>query len=447
MERIGKLLEGSAAEVRVYEPVGLPEGGDAADHPAVVEPDEKRLLNEWSQAPIYSHHIDGGFGENKSTLPIKTVEELLSEAGEETPWVIENLLARGAVTEFSGQAKQSGKTTFWCHAIVAGAKGDEHAGFRTVPARYLYLTEQGNNFAKALRDSGLCELPDHISILQFKDVTAVQWERLIQQAGAEAKRRGLDALVVDTFAAFARLKGSQENDSGPVADRMRVLRETAQKYDIAVVLIRHAGKDGTPRGSSAFEAEADICVTLSRPEGRHAPSVRRIAGIGRYGEWERNIQLEGGRFISLGSDSRIEFNKAVEFAKAVLPGSPEDGMKRQDVLDKRTGEDEKISASSLDRALKWLVEQGDVGERQMMDQRGKPKVYWKAYNPPGEDAPVYSHQTPSPNGENKPESANQASSPRSPSDNDARQDDARPEVIARTPAGTLQLSTGEWEEV
>jgi len=102
----------------------------------------------------------------------------------------------------------------------------------------------------------------------------------MHQAGAEAKRRGLDALVVDTFAVFARLKGSQENDAGPVADRMRVLRMIAQKYNIAVVLIRHAGKDGTPRGSSAFEAEADICITISRPEGRHAPSVRRLSAKG-----------------------------------------------------------------------------------------------------------------------------------------------------------------------
>jgi hypothetical protein len=156
---------------------------------------------------------------------------------------------------------------------------------------------------------------------------------------------------------------------------MRVLRLVAQKYNLAVALIRHAGKDGTPRGSSAFEAEADICVTLSRPEGRHAPTVRRIAGIGRYGEWVRNIQLEGGRYISLGTDDKIEFNKAVGFVKSVLPDSPENGIKKQNVLDKRAGEEENISARTLDRALAWLVKQGDVGERHLMNHRGKPKVF------------------------------------------------------------------------
>jgi hypothetical protein len=332
----------------------------------------------------YSAHGDGGFDRNKP-LPIKTVEEVVSEAGEGPSWVIENLLTRGALTDFSGLAKRGGKTIFWLHAIAAGARGDDHGGFATEGAKYLYLTEQGQNFAEALRDCGLEEakLAEHIRIVQFKDVSALEWERLIRQAGAETKRLGFDVLVVDTFAVFARMKSTEENDSGAVGDRMRVLRLVAQKYGLAVVLIRHAGKDGTPRGSSAFEAEADICVTIARPEGRHDPRVRKLSGVGRYGEFERNVQLHEGRFISVGSDDRVEFNKAVRFVKAVLPDTPEAAIKRQDMLDMRSEGDGEISAATLGRALSWLVKQGDVGEKQIMDQRGKPKVYWLAYKPPG----------------------------------------------------------------
>jgi hypothetical protein len=361
----------------------------------------------------YFHHTGRGFGENKPELPIKSVEEILSEAGEGSDFLIEGQAARGAVTECSGLAKKAGKTSYWLAAIAAGAKGEDHAGFATKPAKYLYLTEQGNNFAEALRSSGLEEYPDHIRIVQYKDVSAIGWDELIMSAGAETKRLGFDGLIVDTFAVFARLKGSEENDSGAVADRMRVLRLVAQTYDITVVLIRHAGKDGTPRGSSAFEAEADICMTISRPEGRHAPTVRKVAGIGRYGEWEQNIQLHEGRYISLGTDSKVEFNKAVRFIKAVLPESPENGLKKQAMLEKREGEDKNISASTLDRALAWLVKQGEVGEKQLMEERGRPKVYWLAYKspgdaakPPDENEDFYSHQTLSDSngfGENKSE--------------------------------------------
>jgi len=84
-----------------------------------------------------------------SALPVRTVEEVISEAGTDVPWIIENLLARSAVTEFSGLAKKGGKTTFWCHAIAAGARGENHAGFATEPAKYLYLTEQGKQLRRS----------------------------------------------------------------------------------------------------------------------------------------------------------------------------------------------------------------------------------------------------------------------------------------------------------
>jgi len=349
-------------------------------------------------------HTQTEFGANKpeddKPLPIKTVEEVIEEAGTEVPWAIEDLLVRGAVTEFSGKAKDSGKTTFWCHAIAAGARGETHAGFDTTPARYLYLTEQGNNFALALRDSGLTEQPDHVRIVQFKDVTALQWDRLMRKAAKDADHLGMDAMIVDTFAVFARLSGSQENDSGPVADRMRVLREVAQKYDIAVLLIRHAGKDGMPRGSSAFEAEADICITLGKPEGRHAPTVRALSGKGRYGVWERNVQLHEGRYISLGTDAKVEFNRAVRFLRAVLPREGSSGMRRQAILDKRVGADaEQITASTLDRALTWLTKQDAVLKTKLEGEQGQPVVYW--LNPDEEGGQVSLSQTPSPNGANK----------------------------------------------
>jgi len=247
--------------------------------------------------------------------------------------------------------------------------------------------------------------------VQFKDVSAVGWEQLVERAGAEAKRRNLDALIVDTFTVFARLKGSEENDSGAISGRMRALGLVAQTYNLGVVLFRHAGKDGTPRGSSAFEGVADICVTIARPEGRHDPTVRKIAGVGRYGEWERTIQLTDNGYISLGSNDKVQFTKAVRFAKSVLPDSPENGIKKQDVLDKRAGSDENITARTLDRALASLVEQGVVGEKQLMNQRGKPKVYWLAYKPLGGSVGVSTdpRHTHTGFGENKPDEHSEAS--------------------------------------
>lgn len=280
-----------------------------------------------------------------------------------------------------GRAGQAGgKTTFACCGISAAARGDTHAGLETSPAKYLYLTEQGNNFSEAIEDAGLMEHPDAMRIVQYKDVAGEAWDRLIAAAAQDAKSMGADVVVVDTFATFSGLVDGDENLAGPVGQRMRAARLAAQQNNVAVLVIRHSGKDGRPRGSSSFEAEADICATLSRPEGRHDPRVRKLAVVGRHGMWERNVQKLDGRFITLGTDDRVEFNEAVAFVRATLPESPDAGMKKQDLINLR-GE-EQISNTTITRALQWLVKEGAVGEKQIMNARGKPKVYWLARQGP-----------------------------------------------------------------
>lgn len=96
---------------------------------------------------FHPNHPPSKFETNKYLLPIKTAGEIIEEADEEVLWTYENIAVRGDLTDFAGVAKDSGKTTFWCHLIAAGARGDDHGGFATTPAKWLYLTEQGNNFA------------------------------------------------------------------------------------------------------------------------------------------------------------------------------------------------------------------------------------------------------------------------------------------------------------
>ena len=62
-------------------------------------------------------------------------------------------------------------------------------------------------------------------------------------------RLDLGILVLDTFPVLASLEGFEKNAAGAVVEGMRITRLVAQQHNIAVVLIRPAGKDGTPRGS------------------------------------------------------------------------------------------------------------------------------------------------------------------------------------------------------
>jgi hypothetical protein len=80
-------------------------------------------------------------------------------------------------------------------------------------------------------------------------------------------------------------------------------------------------------------------------------------------------------YVSHGSDNRVEFQKAVAFVKTVLPESPAAGIKKSQILDGREGADAEISSTTLACALSWLVKEGAVGEKQLMDKQGRPKVY------------------------------------------------------------------------
>ena len=75
------------------------------------------------------------------------------------------------------------------------------------------------------------------------------------------------------------------------------------------------------------------------------------SGISDPSERSATHALVEGRYVSLGTDDKIEFDKAVKFIKAVLPEAPDGVMRKQEILGKRTGTDQDISASTIDRAL------------------------------------------------------------------------------------------------
>lgn len=321
--------------------------------------------------PEAAEEVDG--------LPVKSVDELLEEAGKEVPWIIDNILARGEVTDIAGTAKYSGKTTAICHAIAAGAKGRDFAGMATKPARYLYLTEQGNNFADAIRDSGLVEFKDHLQIIQYKDVAGRQWKDLYQKAAEKVVSLGFDAMVIDTSAKFSQFKDNQESESGAVGERMRHLAYLAQSFDIGIVHIRHAGKNGQGRGSSLFDGEADVCILLKRPDGNHAKNIRKLEAIGRHGEWDLNVELTDGEYLALGTDDRIEFNRAV---KLITDSLPQFGIYLPGVTEKELASklENRVGKTTLNEAINWMCEREvAVGvSRKDSGKRGpKPTEYWK----------------------------------------------------------------------
>jgi len=332
------------------------------------------------------HPKESEFGQNE-LLPLKSPKDIIEAAKDGTDWIVEGLVAPGEITDLAGLAKHSGKTTFITHMLDAVIKGQEFIGLATRKAKVLYLTEQGNNFANALEKSGLVDAADALRIVQYRDLEGInsRWNNLINAATKVCIRDGFEVLVVDTFAGLSGLRGTEENNVGDILEKMVPLKVAAQKHGLAVIVARHAGKDGKGRGSSIFEGEADIVLTFGRPEGKHKETARVLEGIGRHDDIPSRITIEltDKGYVSQGSDDKIEFNKAVEAIEEVTPHSPEKALTEKEILDNPAFKG--ISRTTARKALEELREQGENPiKRKGKGVKGDPYRYWQ---PSHEDPP------------------------------------------------------------
>jgi hypothetical protein len=290
-------------------------------------------------------------------LPSYSVDELNEMAREETPWVIEGIAAKGAVTDFYGPAKHGGKTTFITHACASIVDGLPFIGRNVSKERVLYLTEMApDNFKDYLQNATIRKGDDFRTVFK-KDVWDVPWDALIEAAGQKCANEGRGVLVVDTFAEFSGIRGTEENNAGDVHEKLSALRKVAQGHDLAVILIRHANKEGKGRGSSAFEASVDIVIGYKRPDKANSESyTRTIDAVGRWNEsnFTTNLELTPDGFTDCGDDKHVKFNKAVRAIKAAAPLGEDRALKRDAFAV------EGVSQASVDNALEWLVDKGEL---------------------------------------------------------------------------------------
>jgi putative DNA primase/helicase len=384
-ETVARELLPFAASVKVLQLPDLHEKGDLTDwiDAGGTREEFDSLVSETPQFVLPTKESE--FGE-KESLPVKSLREVVAEAEETPDFIVKALLKKGELTDLSGLAKYSGKTTLVMHMLKAVRTGDLFVGEPTKEARILYLTEQGNNFKEAIENAALDLDDDGFVVVQHRDVRGEEWEELLEKAVKLCEKDGRDVLVVDTFAAFTKLIGSEENNAGDIRERMEPLKKAAQSHGLAVLVIRHAGKDGKGRGSSQFEAEVDIVATLKRPEGNHSDTVRQLETIGRYGATKLNIELTEEGYVPLGSDDKVAFTKAVKSIKGILPRRKENAIAEDAILEKAKGE---ASKGTLIRALRWLVDQQTV-MREGSGKKGSPYTYWlppKDPEPPNSFSP------------------------------------------------------------
>jgi hypothetical protein len=243
----------------------------------------------------------------ESKLRFRTAPEIAAATPPQVDWAAKPWAAFGALTEVAGKIKSAGKTTFVSQMVRQVLDGRPFMGQPTSKTPVLWLTEQADSsFREALRRADLLERKD-LTILSWGDTVGTEWARVVAEAVAEAERRGVRLIVVDTLPQFAGLRGDAENNAGDALAALRPLQVAAAK-GLAIIVVRHDRKSGgevgdSGRGSSAFGGGVDIVLSLRRPDGRPRPTIRRLEALSRYDETrsELVIELTDKGYVALGA--------------------------------------------------------------------------------------------------------------------------------------------------
>lgn len=369
--RLAKL---GADDVRIVRWADAPEHADAADFTGDVQ----ALLGQAQPA---------GAPPAATTLPVRTPAEIATLT-EERPKAYAPYIFANAVTMFTGYAKR-GKTSFLLYLVGCIVHLLDCLGEPTIGTGVVYLTEErATTMRAALARTGLLDAP-RLHIVSRWDVPAsMSWPETIQAAVETCVSTSSKVVIVDTFPAWAGLRGESENNAGDVLAALEPCQRAAAN-DLAWVIVQHDRKGGgvvgeSGRGSSAFAGAVDTILSLRRPEGHSNPNQRVLEAISRFDGVPEAVLIEraaedsfshiptGSRFgknlyRALGEPGAVEQRKTERAVMAALEVGPlaMDGLKSALPEHKPT---------TIVRALDALSTGGSV-TRSGAGKKGSPYLY------------------------------------------------------------------------
>lgn len=318
-----------------------------------------------------------GMGTNGNLF--RTPSEMVASGTDEPEWIVPGLLALGALTDLVGKIK-TGKTSFLLAMVKAILDGSAFMGHDCRRTGVVLLSEQADSsLVQALKRAGLLDRDD-LHVLSWHMARSLTWPQAVEMAAEYAVQMNAGVLIVDTLGRWASIGGDSENDAGAAATAVEPLKLASATLNLSVLTVRHGRKSGGDigddgRGSSAFGGEADILLSLRRPEGNHAdrPGVRELQGIGRYDETPERvlIELQGESYVLLGDEAAVAYAEARTAVLDALPGSESDAIPEPDITKAAAAK-----RTTVQRVLKEQVDAGVIGKTGK-GKRGDPVRYWK----------------------------------------------------------------------
>lgn len=310
---------------RLGDPDRVPSGAGVEHHAAIVaELAERRQLFREAErvkqqaasraVPLASIDLDLLRTTSSATpsIAFRSVEDLQADGGSGVEFLVENLVASGAITLVVAKPK-AGKSTFAYAMLGAMERGEPFAGRRVAQSSAVVLSEEdGATVGQKARRFGITRA----RFLTRRDLArSGDFAAVVAIAVEEAKLVGAGVLVIDPLAMWAGFGPDQEKDAGATTKAMRPLLAAAAD-GLAVVVVHHSRKgdalegDGV-RGSSAIFASVETLIELRRVDPKSRGSTaRELVITSRFENIppELLVDLHGDRFVSMDRpiDSRDE---------------------------------------------------------------------------------------------------------------------------------------------
>lgn len=301
-----------------------------------------------------------------------TTRELTELKPEPMDWIVEPILAAGAITMLTGLMKAAGKSTFGKDLATAIACGEDFLGWPTQQGSVIYVTEESPDvFMHSLQESHprLLETDNVIPIFQT-DLFGLTWEETVEEAVFEAYARGAKLVIFDTLMDLA---GVSDENSSAEAQRVMPLLKRAQGAGLSVLLLVHSPKaqdlpiETSFRGHGSWFGAVDQGLAL-RPGP--ADNLRKLEALGRLSrgrdEWELAWTPRMG--WSLSQARRVEYQRSAQQAIIRLlrdaPGQQLPRTKLGDELKARNIYEETFAAAlqagiTAGWFFSWQAEKGE----------------------------------------------------------------------------------------
>lgn len=359
-------------------PPDVPPGWDAADafadgrDPATV----KAEMGAWiGPVPGVGVPEPAGVWADRPRLVFRTAREIALATPEDVEWLIEELVAVGALTELTAPIK-TGKTEFLMRAVRALLDGAPFLSRATRRTPVVYCTEQPPSSLRAVLTRADLLERDDLALLSWSSTTGTDWPEVVRAAVEECERRGARLLIIDTLSRFASLRGTSENDAGAADEAMAPLQQAAAQHGLGIITARHERKGGGPveeagRGSSAFGGAADILLNLRRPEGNQRRTVRMLRGLSRFDAVpdELMIELTEEGYVALGDKSALVAAETRDALLECLPSDPDKAVRIDHLMEVTSAH-----RTTIQRELTSLISEGLVA-RTGKGRSGSPFAY------------------------------------------------------------------------